>query len=135
MLENGEYSAWFRTPQGQGTGTVTLANGRITGGDSAISYQGTYERDGDRFTATVNTFRHCNGQPSIFGIDELELRLVGQSRDFSIVCHGTAEQAPGLAFHATLIRKRDLDHEQVSAKRNLPSSFKEMKLPKIGGSR
>lgn len=135
MLENGEYSAWFKTSQGEGTGIVTLANGRITGGDAAIGYQGTYERDGDCFTATVKTSRHCEGQPSIFGIDEVELKLVGRSRGFSIVCQGTAEQAPGVVFHATLIRKRDLDHEHVSAEPSPPRCYKEIRLPNLRGSR
>ena len=122
MLENGEYSAWFKTPQGEGTGTVRLENGRLTGGDAVISYRGTYERDGDHFTAAVNTFRHCMGQPSIFGIDEVELRLVGLLHKFSIVCQGTAKQAPGVDFKATLIRKRDVEDKQVSPERGPTSS-------------
>ena len=38
MLENGRYSAWFKTPRAQGTGIVFLENGKITGEDTVIAY-------------------------------------------------------------------------------------------------
>lgn len=133
MLENGKYAAWFKTALAQGTGIVTLANGRITGGDTVIAYSGFYEQDGDRFTAVVRTRRFCEGQPSVFGIDEVELRLEGTSAGQMVVCKGTAEQAPGLIFEATLIRSRD----QTAAKkdnREVPPS-QASKLPKLRGVR
>jgi hypothetical protein len=40
MLRNGSYSAWFRTPQGEGTGIVVLNDGKMTGGDTVIAYTG-----------------------------------------------------------------------------------------------
>ena len=40
MLENGNYSAWFRTQQGEATGIVVLNDGRVTGGDNVSSYSG-----------------------------------------------------------------------------------------------
>jgi hypothetical protein len=42
MLRNGSYSAWFRTPQGEGTGIVALSDGKLTGGDTVLAYTGTY---------------------------------------------------------------------------------------------
>jgi len=72
MLKDGTYSAWFKTPRGQGTGLAHLRDGRISGGDTVISYGGTYEVDGDRFVATLTTRRHAAGQPSVFGIDEVD---------------------------------------------------------------
>ena len=51
MLENGRYSAWFRTPLGEGTGVVLLKDGAITGGDTVLEYTGSYNQDGDVFTA------------------------------------------------------------------------------------
>jgi hypothetical protein len=38
MIQDGEYAAWYKTPRGEGTGIVQLANGEITGGDSVLSY-------------------------------------------------------------------------------------------------
>lgn len=37
-----------------------------------MTYSGSCERDGDRFTATVTTKRHADGQPTVFG-DDTEL--------------------------------------------------------------
>jgi hypothetical protein len=104
MLQDGEYAAWYKTPRGEGTGIVYLANGEITGGDGVLSYSGWYKVEEDRFTAVVTTRRHTAGQPSVFGIDEVELRLAGKSAGVTASCTGTAAQAPDLPFQATLIR-------------------------------
>jgi hypothetical protein len=104
MIQDGEYAAWFKTPRGEGTGIVRLANGEITGGDSVLTYSGRYEVDEDRFTAVVSTKRHAAGQPSVFGVDEVELKLAGKSMGVTACCSGTAKQAPELPFQATLIR-------------------------------
>ena len=133
MLEDGKYVAWFRTALAQGTGVVTLASGQIAGEDTVIAYSGSYEQNGDCFTAVVRTRRYCAGQPSVFGVDEVELRLEGTSAGQMVVCKGTAEQAPGLIFEATLIRSRD----QTPAKkdnREAPA-FHATKLPKLRGAR
>jgi hypothetical protein len=104
MLQDGEYAAWYKTPRGEGTGIIRLANGEITGGDSVLSYSGWYTVEQDRFTAVLTTRRHTAGQPSVFGIDEVELQLAGKSTGVTASCTGTATQAPELPFQATLIR-------------------------------
>ena len=133
MLENGKYVAYFKTALAQGTGVVTLAKGRIAGGDTVIAYSGSCEQDGDHFTAVVRTRRYCEGQPSIFGIDVVELKLEGTSAGQMVVCKGTAEQAPGLIFEATLIRSRD----QTPAKEDNreAAAFRSTKLPKLRDAR
>ena len=103
MLRNGSYSAWFRTPQGEGTGIVVLGDGKLTGGDTMLAYAGTYFQNGNRFSASVRTRRHTPGQPSVFGIDNLDLTLIGKSTPTTASCTGTAKQAPGLPFEATLV--------------------------------
>ncbi|HVX77135.1 MAG TPA: hypothetical protein VHB49_13470 [Bradyrhizobium sp.] len=107
MLENGEYAAWYKTPKGEGTAILVLANGKITGSDSVLVYSGTYEVDGDRFSAVVFTRRHSLGQSSLFGIDDIELELEGKSNGKTLSCSGYARHAPELPFHATLIRVQD----------------------------
>jgi hypothetical protein len=107
MLENGNYSAWFRTPNGDGTGVVTLSDGTIAGGDSFFEYSGSYEQNGDRFSATVKTRRLCDGPPAVFGIDEVELKLEGRCQGEIAVCAGTAEQAPGVRVDVTLMPRRE----------------------------
>ena len=107
MLRNGTYSIWFKTPLGEGTGRLELADGKLAGGDTVISYTGSYAEDGDTFTATISTRRHATGQPSLFGIDTIDLTFAGQSKAKWVTCSGTAKQAPGLTFQAALIRVPD----------------------------
>ncbi len=103
MMKEGTYSAWFRTPKGQGTGIVELVGGRICGGDTVLSYAGSYEAHGDRFTAIIKTKRHAPGQPSLFGPDELTLSLEGCCRGTPVTCSGYAAEAPDVPFEATLL--------------------------------
>ena len=73
MLENGKYSAWFRTSLGEGTGIVMLQDGKLTGGDTVIACRGLYSQTGDEFTADIAIHRHTAGQLSVFGIDNVDL--------------------------------------------------------------
>jgi hypothetical protein len=132
MLENGKYSAWFRTPNGDGTAIVTLSDGTITGGDSFFEYSGSYEQNGDRLTATVRTMRVCDGPPSVFGIDEVVLKLEGRCQGEMVVCAGTAEQAPGVGVEVTLIPCRE-DPTPEPTYRPVPVPFDARKLPKARG--
>jgi hypothetical protein len=93
--------------QGEGTGVIELNDGKVTGGDTVLAYTGSYAADGDTFTAFIATKRHSPGQPSVFGIDEVNLTLTGKLTPTTASCTGTAEQAPGLAFEAVLVRMAD----------------------------
>lgn len=90
----------------RGTGIVHLANGRISGGDTVIAYDGTYELDGDQFIATLTTRRHAAGQPSVFGIDDVELTLTGTSKGTIATCSGAVPEVPGRAFEVILSQDR-----------------------------
>ena len=107
MLQNSKYSVWFRTPQGEGYGIVSLMDGKVSGGDNISSYAGTYVQDGDKFAATVAVRRHTQGPPSVFGIDNVDLMLSGKSTLTTASCIGTAKQAPSTTLQATLIRIAD----------------------------
>jgi hypothetical protein len=103
MLQEGTYSAWFKTPAGEGTGIVHLMAGQVSGQDTVLTYAGSYTIDGDRFTAIIRTHRHAQGQATIFGLDDLTLSLEGSSNGRLATCSGFASEAPGLPFQATLI--------------------------------
>ena len=107
MLQNARYSVWFRTPAGEGYGIVSLMEGNVSGGDNVSHYTGTYVQDGDEFTAAIAVERHTQGQPSVFGIDNVDITLSGKSTPTTASCFGTAHQAPGITFQATLIRILD----------------------------
>jgi hypothetical protein len=105
MLPDGHYSAWFRIPRyKEGMGVVTLADGIISGRDTVISYRGSYVQTGDTFTATIATRRHSAGQDAIFGIDEVDIELVGTSKTTTAACTGKVLQRPGVAFEVVLVR-------------------------------
>jgi hypothetical protein len=133
MLRDGRYAAWFRTSRGEGTGIVDLANGKISGGDSIFTYSGSYEVDDDRFTAALTTRRHAAGPPTVFGIDEVEVRLAGKVNGMTASCSGTAEQAPGVAFEATLFLGQEQSPEPDRKRATL--NFDAGKLPKGPDSR
>ncbi|MCK1651908.1 hypothetical protein IVA88_10715 [Bradyrhizobium sp. 149] len=107
MLKDGKYAAWFRTPRGQGTGVVHLAEGRISGSDSFFTYDGSYRIEEQRFTAVLTTRRHAEGPPTVFGTDEVELKLAGVCSGAMATCSGTAREAPDVTFEATLIYSRE----------------------------
>jgi hypothetical protein len=107
MLENGKYSAWFRTPLGEGTGVVMLRDGKVTGSDTVMAYTGSYRQAGDDFTADISTTRHSPGQLSVFGLDNIDLTLTGKSAGVTATCRGVSRQAPGMTFEAIMIRMTD----------------------------
>jgi hypothetical protein len=106
MLKDGTYVAWFKTSAGSGTGIVRLMGGTITGGDSFLSYSGSYEMDADRFAALIRTQRHTPGPSSLFGVDDLTLRVTGECSAIYARCTGRAEEVPDLLFEATLMLSR-----------------------------
>ncbi|KWV49900.1 hypothetical protein AS156_15365 [Bradyrhizobium macuxiense] len=103
MLKNGTYAAWFKTPLGEGTGIAHVADGKIWGRDSIMSYSGSCEVDGDRFTAIVTLKRHTEGHATVFGVDDLTLRLEGTCPANIGTYVGTADQMPGVLLEGTLI--------------------------------
>lgn len=107
MLRDGKYAAWFRTPRGQGTGVVHLAGGCISGNDSFFTYSGSYQVDRQCFTAVLTVKRHAEGNPSVFGPDEVEVDLSGVCSGAMATCSGTARQVPDVTFEATLIYSQE----------------------------
>jgi hypothetical protein len=128
MLKDGKYAAWFRSSRGEGTGIVHLANGKISGGDSIFTYVGSYEVDDDRFTATLTARRQAEGPSTVFGIDEVEVRLTGTFNRMMASCSGTAKQAPGVVFEATVFLGQD--ESPSSDTKRAVVNFNADKLPK-----
>ena len=131
MLKNGKYVAWFKTPSKQGTGVIHLLDGSITGGDSILSYSGTYQAPGDEFTAILETTRHTKGHETIFGADNLTLRLKGKAVGRIARFIGAADEFPDTSFEGTLIFSEE---EQHKPDREVPG-FDPRKLPNLPQSR
>ncbi len=106
MITQGKYSAWFKTPIGEGAGMVEFApDGKLSGGDSTFSYEGNWTQQAGRFKATLSAKRTAPGPPGVFGLDEVDIVVVGVSDGGpSVSCEGFAKQAPGLKLEVVLIR-------------------------------
>ena len=128
MLKDGEYVAWFRTPRGSGTGTVSMKDGKISGRDSVISYDGTYTTEGDIFTAVVLTRRHTPGQESLVGEDEVTLRLTGVSKGDVVACSGSQIGIDPMTVDITLMPVKPNEAKPASV--YSPSDFHPERLPK-----
>jgi len=128
MLRDGTYAAWFRIPLGQGTGIAHIAAGRIWGRDSIMIYDGTCEVDGDRFTAIVTIKRHSEGHATVFGTDDLTLKLEGTCPGKIARYTATAGQVPGLVLEGTLIYSEQQSPALVTSE---PPAFNPAKLPKL----
>lgn len=109
-MENGIYKVSFKTKLGTGTGVIILENGRARGGDSEVYYDGTYVENGKDFTANILSKLHTRlpvGGGSLFGVDVAHIKLTGTSTPTSAATSGTAAEAPGVAFQATLTKLSD----------------------------
>lgn len=131
MLKDGTYAAWFKTPLGQGTGIAHVADGKIWGRDGVMTYDGTCEVDGNRFTATITTRRHTEWLPTVFGDDqELEVKLEGTCAGKVATYTGTAEQFPGVILEGVLIFSEQQGPRATEPREPTPK-FALAKLPKL----
>jgi hypothetical protein len=129
MLKDGTYAAWFKTALGNGTGIAHLADGRVWGRDSIMSYHGTCQVDGDRFTALISTTRHTKGHATVFGADDLTLRLEGTCTDRLARYVGTADEVPGVLLEGLLILSEQSTPAQT--RERTPANFSPARLPKL----
>jgi hypothetical protein len=104
MLPEGKYSAWFRTDDAEGLGVIELRAGRITGGDTVLSYIGTYSQIGDQIVAAIRTERHSPGDVTLFGLDAIDLSITGTSKERTGSGVGRVKQMPDATFKVVLVR-------------------------------
>lgn len=108
-MRNGTYRVAFQTPLGHGAGVVVLHDGHVRGGDSSLCYLGTYEIDGASFRSVIHAFKHTTilGMSSVFGVDDVNITLIGTYDGDNGSLRGSAPEAPGVSFSATLNRLGD----------------------------
>jgi len=90
-MENGFYSLNFKLPEEiEGSGGVAiLLNGKVYGGDSSYSYQGTYRTEGALLTASIRVSPFNEFLKSIFSAfedtdDEIQLSGKVDAKGFLI---------------------------------------------------
>lgn len=105
-MREGLYEIRFKTPIGEGRGLVTLQNGKALGGDATIIYSGTFDVEGERFSAYVETRRYATepGVTSVLGQDNARIDISGTIDGDLITGHGQSKDAPGISLNVHLRR-------------------------------
>lgn len=108
-MRDGLYRVHCHTQLGIGAGVVLLQGSKLRGGDSRNFYLGAYAERGTRVTAQVTTDKHTDtpGLASVFGADTAHISLAGTVNGDSAEMTGTAAEAPGISFRATLTKIAD----------------------------
>lgn len=103
-MQNGLYKVSFVTPKGQGTGIVVIVDGSIKGGDASMYYIGTYVEKNNQLTGKLHVRKHSEvpGIISVFGLDDVHLKLQGTSTNVSATIEGFAAEAPQIPLQAQL---------------------------------
>lgn len=103
MLRGGQYSVWYKAIQGEGLGIVTMRDGRVSGGDDMVKYEGTYREVGDEFWVSLKTERYAPGRLPLFQIDKLDIELYGNSGSPIATASGLVKQVPDTLFEVILV--------------------------------
>jgi len=96
----GFWTVQFQTMASQGTGVVTLIDGKIFGGDAGYTYLGTYEENQDKVKARLEVRRYEDSVVSVFGTLvnfslELNGRLVSKT---SVVGNASTPSLPATSL-------------------------------------
>jgi hypothetical protein len=73
----GFYTVQFVGVQGWGTGVAVYIGGHVLGGDSAVMWTGTYDRQGDAVTLKLHVKQIAPGLMNTMGRNEFDLDLAG----------------------------------------------------------
>ncbi len=73
----GFWTVQFVGVQGWGTGVVVYIGGHVFGGDSAVMFTGTYDRQGDAVTVQLHVKQIAPGLMNVMGRPEFDLDLSG----------------------------------------------------------
>ncbi|TMV68576.1 hypothetical protein FGG78_31190, partial [Thioclava sp. BHET1] len=103
MLE-GLYKTTFETPLGKGVGVAYLHAGRVHGGDSGMSYVGTYRVHRDRLSADVEIATHTPGAESnlVFGVEKARIKIRARINTGLIIGEAVADTAPDVPMTMVL---------------------------------
>ncbi|WP_260597192.1 GrlR family regulatory protein [Sphingomonas endolithica] len=104
-LPNGLYKVTWDTPAGTEYGVAYLLDGRLRGGDSGLCYVGTYQQQGQLFTAemSVTRHRHVPGAIAALGLDDVLVELTGVVEEGAALrVRGTSPESSAVRFSARL---------------------------------
>lgn len=105
-LPNGLYKLAFETRSGTDYGVAYLHDGKLRGGDSGMSYVGSYEIDGQLFSAdlSVTQHRHVPGANTALGLSNVFVQLHGHvDEEVNVVrVKGSSPESSAVRFAARL---------------------------------
>jgi T3SS negative regulator,GrlR len=103
---NGFWTAKFSTPMGAGGGVAYFTANEVFGGDSGVTYLGTYQVNGTEIVAKLKITPHLAGVPSVFGSisQAFDLTITGTIQGTQMSGKGTASIAPGVNFQVNLTK-------------------------------
>ena len=103
----GFYTVQFVGVQGWGTGVAVYIGGHVLGGDSAVMFTGTYDRQGDAVTVKLHVKQIAPGLMNTMGRNEFDLDLAGAVEGDKIKLAGNI---PGTEerLKATLTKQSEL---------------------------
>ena len=109
MVE-GLWTLEFRSSIGNtGYGTVTLSEGRATGGTAGYFYMGRYRVEGDVLSASLKVRRFNEQNISVFGpLIEFELRLSGTVAEPRMILAGRVVSHPDLKIVVVCTKCEDI---------------------------
>ena len=103
-MKNGLYKVTFQSSLGAGTGVVVLNDGRLLGGNSAISYVGTYRVVDNAIVASIETKTHTPvpGMENVLGVPDIVISLSGALTPTGARVSGSSPVAAGVKLQVTL---------------------------------
>jgi hypothetical protein len=94
-----------------------------------MTYSGSCFTDGDRFSSVMTLTRHSAGHATVFGADNLTLRLEGTCNDRIASYVGTADEVPGVKLNGLLIWSEEASSTPTA--NATPPPFRPELLPKL----
>lgn len=101
---NGLYKIKIETAQGSGRGVAVVRDGRISGGNSAFAFAGSYRETGGEIAAEISVLRHNDDATfeRLFGTDEFTLPLKGKRQGEHFILEADVLRGAGIAFNAVM---------------------------------
>jgi hypothetical protein len=108
-MVDGLWIVHFHGPEGVGGGVVVLTKGRLLGGDSGFTYDGTYELKENLFTAKVSVKNFDSAVSNVLGIPgNFDLLVEGKMQGDAINGTGALTKAPDSKIVVRLTKSVEL---------------------------
>jgi T3SS negative regulator,GrlR len=108
MIE-GLWIVQYEGLQGNGGGVAVFINGRVLGGDTGYTYEGTYDLRGDTLTALVHVSNFLPNIPNVLGvIGDFDLQIQAPLRGGVIQGAMSLVGRPGISVAVRLTKKSAL---------------------------